>query len=393
VVKSFRRDPVKWILWIVMGLGLVWAFFFVGNGPQYILNGMRFGSILMLGAIGLTLTYKILNFANFAHGDILLFGAYVAYSVDWLLVDLLPQWLPALADPASANLLRWLAIVVAILVSVAITILASFLIDHVLYRRMRRSATVVLVIASFGMALFMRAFIQAIWGVQNKSYAMRISLPTTFDFFGLFQIKMTPIHIVTIIVALLLVSAVHFFLKYTKTGKAMRAMSDNMDLAQVSGINIERMIRWTWGLGSGLAAVSGVFIGLNLGIFIPNTGALILLSLFAAVILGGIGSAYGAMLGGLVIGVAQTILIAPVKLIDISAFRFNIPFTDITLLDLSHLTLTIPFTDINLIDLGALQDFKFMIGSQYKPGIVFLLMILMLLVRPQGLIGKPERKG
>jgi branched-chain amino acid transport system permease protein/neutral amino acid transport system permease protein len=196
------------------------------------------------------------------------------------------------------------------------------------------------------MALFLRNLVQAIWGVGNRSYAMRIRPPHFVDL-GLFEIRITTIQVVTVIVAVVLVTLLHFFLKYTKTGKAMRAMADNMDLARVTGINTERMIRWTWAIGAGLAAISGVFMGINFGIITPNTGALVLLPLFAAVILGGIGSPYGAMLGALVIGIAQNVLVAPV-------------------------------TSVN---------------SQYKPGIAFVLMIIMLLVRPQGLLGEEERQG
>lgn len=341
MLARVRRDPIKWALWAVIVLGLIWSLLFVNNGLQFVLNGVRLGGILMLGAIGLSLTFKILNFANFSHGDILILGAYVALSVDYFLVG----WLPTLV-PLEGELLRWIAIGLAILAGAAAATVYAVLVDRFLYRRMRRSAAVVLVIASFGMALATRALIQAIWGVSNQRYAMRIRPPMTFDL-GWAQIKITTIQLVTVLVALALVTLLHFFLKYTRTGKAMRAMSDNMDLAQVSGINTEHMIRWTWGLGTALAVIGGVFMGLNFGIINPNTGFQVLLPLFAAVILGGIGSPYGAMLGALVIGIAQNVLVAPV-------------------------------TNVN---------------SNYKPGIAFLIMIIMLLVRPQGLLGEAERKG
>jgi branched-chain amino acid transport system permease protein/neutral amino acid transport system permease protein len=344
VLERVRQDPVKWILWAIIAVGVVWGLFFVNDGPQFVLNGVRLGAILMLGAIGLSLTFKILNFANFSHGDLLIFGAYVAMSADFFLVDWLPRIFPALGD--NGELLRWIAIGIAIVIGAVGGVLLAVLIDRVLYSRMRRSAAVVLVIASFGMALFIRALIQAIWGVSNQRYAMRIRPPVTFDV-GIGEVKITTIQLVTVIVAFALVILLHLFLKYTRIGKAMRAMSDNADLAKASGVNTEAMVRWTWALGAGLASIGGVFMGLNFGIINPNTGLQVLLPLFAAVILGGIGSPYGAMLGALVIGFAQNILVAPV-------------------------------TSIN---------------SSYKPGIAFLIMILMLLVRPQGLLGEPERKG
>ncbi len=347
-LKKNREEIIKWAIWGVLGFGLFWGLFIAEKGgPQPIIDGIRFGSILMLGAIGLTLTYKILNFANFAHGDILIFGAFTAYSFDLIFVNLLPQMFPSLADPSAAVMLGWIAIALAIPGGVLGAIGLSMLIDRILYRRLRRSAAVVLVIASFGMALFVRALVQALWGVGNKAYLIRIQLPLNVDVLGLFQFKITPLQIATIVIAFTLIILLHLFLKYTRTGKAMRAMSDNMDLARVSGINTEKMIRWTWAIGAGLAAVAGVFSGLNLGAINPLLGSQLLLSLFAAVILGGIGSPYGAMLGALVIGIAQTILIAPVTAIS----------------------------------------------TQYKPGVAFLLMIIMLLVRPQGLLGASERKG
>jgi branched-chain amino acid transport system permease protein/neutral amino acid transport system permease protein len=246
---------------------LVWGLFFVKagifSGALIILNGIRFGSILMLGAIGLTLTYKILNFGNFSHGDMMMFGAFVAFSFDWMFVALLPKLAPALADPGQADTLRWIAIIISMILGVIVTIGLALLIDRILYRRMRRSAQVVLVIASFGMALFIRALIQAIWGVGNRAYAMLIKPPMVWFADTPFRITITPVQIVTIIAAILLIVLVHLFLKYSKTGKAMRAMSDNMDLAKASGINTERMIQWTWALGAGLAAIAGVFFGLN----------------------------------------------------------------------------------------------------------------------------------
>lgn len=344
-IKKNRENVIKWVIWVVIGFGLIWGIY--QGGPQPIVDGIRFGSILMLGAIGLTLTYKILNFSNFSHGDILIFGAYVALSANQLTVGLLPQIFPALSDPANDDLLRWSAIFIAMFAGVAGSIGISLLIDRILYRRLRRSAAVVLVIASFGMALFIRALIQALWGVANQRYAVRVTGPMYLDVFGIFQLRITTLQLVTIISAFALIIALHLFLKYTRMGKAMRAMSDNMDLARVSGINTEKIIRWTWAIGAGLAAIAGVFSGLNLGGMTPTLGADLLLSLFAAVILGGIGSPYGAMLGALVIGTAQTILIAPVT----------------------------------------------SISTQYKPGIAFLLMIIMLLVRPQGLLGSAGRKG
>jgi len=343
-----HQETIKWIIWAILALGLIWGLFIAENGGvQPIVNGIRFGAILMLGAIGLTLTYRILNFANFSHGDILLFGAYTALSFDYLFVSLLPQIFPSLGVREAAVTLRWIAIVMAIPFGAIGAILLSLTIDRVIYQKLRQSAAVVLVIASFGMALFIRALVQMFWGTGNRRYSMRIEGPHDIDLWGLIQFKITTTQIVTVVVAFVLIILLHIFLKYTKRGKSMRAMSDNVDLARVSGINTAVTVRWTWAIGAGLAAVAGVFAGLNFGAISPNLGFFLLLPLFASVILGGIGSPYGAMLGALVIGITQTILIAPVT----------------------------------------------NIATAYKPGVAFLLMILMLIIRPQGLLGRAERKG
>ena len=340
-----ERDPVKLVIWAVIIGGLILGLF-VENGPQAVVNGIRFGSILMLGAIGITLIFRILNFANFSHGDILLVGAYTGLWADWAMVEILPRIVPALGDPANGALLRWSAFGIALVLAVVLTALVAIIVDRILYRHMRRSNVAVLIIASFGVSLFLRNLVNAVWGVSNQRYAMRIQLPQTIDV-GLFEFNITTIGIVTIVVAVTLVTLLHLFLNHTRTGKAMRAMSDNMDLARITGIDTEHMIKWTWGIAAGLAAVAGMFMGLNFGAFTPNLGFRILLPLFAAAILGGVGSPYGAMLGGLVIGIAQNLLVAPVT--------------------------------------G--------IASGYKPAVAFVLMIAMLLIRPQGLLGQRERKG
>lgn len=340
-----KPDRVKWALWTVIAGTVAWALFFVPEGPQYVINGIRYGSILMLGAIGLSLTYKILSFANFSHGEFIVIGAFVTYAVHGPLLNALPQWFPGLSAVISDEYMRYLAVGGGLLAAVVVASFVAILVDRVLYRRMRKSASVVLIIASFGMSLFLRSIVQAIWGTGNKAYAVLIQPGMLFDF-GVFRFRMSTLEIMTVVLALLLITLLHLFLKHTRTGKAMRAMADNVDLARISGVDTERMIAWTWGIGAGLAAVAGVFMGLNFGAFNPNTGGLVLLSLFAAVILGGIGSPYGAMLGGLIIGVAQNILVAPAT----------------------------------------------PISSQYQPAVAFVLMILMLLIRPQGLMGEAERR-
>lgn len=244
---------------------------------QLLVYGIVYGSILTLGAIGVSLIFGILGFAHFAHGDLMTTGAYAA-----------------LVLVAGLGWPVWASVPFAILV----TALVAVAIDQTIYRRLRRTAPVILLISSFGMALAIRSVIQLIWGPRDQVYASGIQLP-----YRLGDVIIRPDHVMIVGGALLLVILLHLFLKHSRTGKAMRAMADNMDLAAVSGIDAERVIMWTWVLGGGLAAAAGVFLALDTRLH-PTVGWHVLLPVFAAAILGGIGRPYGAILGGLIIGIA-----------------------------------------------------------------------------------------
>lgn len=276
---------------------------------QVILYGLVLGSIIVLGAIGLTLTYGILNFANFAHGDMMTLGAYFAlfyrFGLGW---------------PLSLSL-------VAAMISGAV---AAVLIDKVVYRPLRSRGSITLLIASVGVALIIRNLIRFIWGPDNHYYRRGIQFPIRW-----MGLRIKPDHLWILGVALVLVILVHVFLRYTKIGKAMRAMADNMELAMVTGIATERIVVWTWAIGAALCVAAGFLLGLDTQLF-PDMGWNLLLPIFAAVILGGIGSPYGAMAGGLIIGMTQ---------------------------ELSTL----------------------FISAAYKPVVAFVIMIVILLVRPGGI--------
>lgn len=278
---------------------------------QLILYGVVSGCILALGAIGVSLTFGILRFANFAHGDLMTIGAYLAFS---LVVSLgLPFWLGALLASGA-------------------TALVAVLSDQLVFRHLRRRPPVILLISSFGMALIYRSLIQLIWGSDQRVYRQGIQPP--LEFAGL---NLKPDQLTIIGGAVLLMLGLHLFLQYTKTGKAMRAMADNVDLAKVTGIDTERIVIWTWGLGAVMAGAAGIFLGLDTQLN-PVMGWRILLPIFSAAILGGIGSPYGAIAGGLVMGLAA---------------------------ELSTLV----------------------ISPEYKAAVSFAILVIMLIVRPTGLFG------
>jgi branched-chain amino acid transport system permease protein/neutral amino acid transport system permease protein len=276
---------------------------------QLTVYGIVLGSIFSLGAIGLSLVYSILRFPHFAHGDLITLGAFLAFvPVVWLGAPVL------LALPFG----------------VAGTALAAVAIDQILYRRLRKVAPVILLISSVGVALILRSAIQLIWGPDNQVYESGIQMP-----WRVMGIGIKPDHIMIVVGAALLVVLLHLFLQKTKTGKAMRAMSDNADLAQVTGIEVNKIIIWTWIIGGGLAAAAGIFIGMDTRLH-PVMGWRVLLPVFAAAILGGIGKPYGAIVGGLIIGLAQ---------------EYSTVFLD----------------------------------PPYKPAVAFAIMIMMLIVKPTGL--------
>lgn len=276
---------------------------------QLMLYGVVYGSIVALGAIGVSLTFGVLRFANFAHGDLMTFGAYIALAVFTGLKT--PLWL-------------------ALLVALAATAALAVAIDKALFRWFRKSNPLILLISSFGVGLMIRSLIQLIWGPDTLLYVPGIQLP-----YRVMGLRIRPDHITILAGTIMLVVLLHLFLQKTRMGKAMRAMADNPDLARISGINTDRVIVWTWVMGAALAAAAGFFLGLDTRLQ-PDMGWFILLPVFAAAILGGIGKPYGAIAGGFIIGITE---------------------------ELS--TLVIP--------------------PDYKPAVAFALMVLILIVRPTGI--------
>ena len=282
---------------------------------QLVANGVVFGCIIALGAIGLTLIYGILRFGNFAHGDTMSLGAY-------LVLLFLGFKIPFLAAVGGA-----------IVVSIAVAVL----IDRYLYAYIRRAGPIILLIASVGVALFLRNVILLIWGPDLDYYTRDIQFAVDI----LPGVRLKPYEIFIVLAAAVLIFMVHLFLKKSKMGKAMRACADDLDLAEVVGIDTRRVVFWTWVVGMTLAVSGGTMLGVENGLR-PSMGWELLLPLFAAAILGGIGKPYGAMAGGLVIGIAQ----------EVSAGYMS---------------------------------------TAYKPAVAFAIMIIVLLVRPQGIFGGRQR--
>ena len=251
----------------------------------HLIPGLVLGSIYALGAIGVTLTFGILRFANFAHGETMTLGAYLTLTLIGL-----TGLHPLLLLP----------------VAMVLTALAVLGMDRLFFRPLRHGPTIILVIASFGLMLMLRSFVQLVWGAQLRSFGRGIELPWVIGE----VLRLFPKHLVIVCAALLLMLAVHLLLSRTRTGKAMRAMADSPDLARLTGIDPERVIRTTWVVGAGLAAAAGVFLAYDTHVE-TQMGFKLLLPIFASALLGGIGRPYGAMAGGLVIGVAEELSTYP----------------------------------------------------------------------------------
>lgn len=287
---------------------------------QLLANGLVTGSILAVGAIGISLIYAILRIINFAHGDYLAFGAYAALLV---------------------NLVWGLNMVVATLFAIAATALMSVLLEFGLWRPMRRRGAGLfsLLIIGVGLAFILRHLIFFVGGAAPRRYAVDV-----FQVYDLGGIRLSQNQLIAIGISVAAIAATAFLLARSDLGKAMRALSDNADLAAVAGIDVDRIVIYTWLLGGALAGLGGVLAGLLQTSFTPNMGFLLLLPIFAAVVLGGIGSAYGALVGGLVLGVAM--------------------------------------------ELSTWDALAGGVSPVYKQVVAFALLVLVLLVRPQGVLGR-----
>jgi len=248
---------------------------------QRTINGVVSGSYFALGAVGLTLVYGTLKLVNFAHGDMLTFGAYVAFLF---------------------NVTIGLPIVVAALCAIAVTAALGVASDRVMWRPMRakRAGLLQLLLMAIGLAFVIRNAIQLVAGTAPRR--LDVDVTTSIAFLGL---RIGRTELIAVVVGLATLAGVVLMLRHTLLGKQMRALSDNFDLAEVTGIDTDRIVVATWVFAAGLAGLAGVLLVASIGSMTINIGFFVLLSLFAAVILGGIGNAYGALVGGMVIGLAQ----------------------------------------------------------------------------------------
>lgn len=293
----------------------------------YIVPGLVTGSIYALGAIGITLIFGVLRYAHLAHGDMATLGAFIA-----------------LACVQILGISVWAALPIAIAVTAAVAVG----LDRAFYSHLRARPMIMTVMASLGVALMIRAAVQMIWGADPEVFQRGITRPNAWlrGEYGL-RIKDREMIIFGVMIALVIGTAL--FLKVSKWGKAMRAMSDNPTLARLSGVNTQFVVTLTWIIAGGLCAVAGVALGVNTELK-SMMGWHMLLPMFAAAILGGVGRVDGAVLGGLIVGLAE----------EFAPFLFS--------------------------ELRTASDGMIDISNSYKAAFAFVLLILTLLLRPRGLL-------
>lgn len=286
---------------------------------QTTINGIASGSIYALGAIGLSLVYAILKLVNFAHGDFMTLGGYAAFAV---------------------NVTLGMPLVVAIVAAIAAVAVLGLVTEEVIWRPMRRrgAGLMQMLLLSIGLAFVLRNLILMAWTGDSRKLA--VDDTASYDI-GIGRVSLLQVLVIGIAAVALI--AVGLLLTRTYVGKSMRALSDSFDLAEVSGIDTRRVVTYTWILGGGLAGLAGVLAAVFTTLT-PNMGWTLLLGIFAAIILGGIGNPFGALVGGLALGLVQ---------------EWSTNFVEPT----------------------------------YKEAIGFAVLILALLFRPNGLLGHATRTG
>jgi neutral amino acid transport system permease protein len=317
VKESLRRRPWLGAIAVIV---VIFVALVAGEGlhdvAQTGLNGLSLGAIYALGAVGLTLVYGILKLVNFAHGDFLTFGAYMAYLVN----------------------VTWGApLVVAIFWGMLMTAILGIIFERLLWGPMRakQAGLLQLLLAAIGLAFLLRAIVQWFWGTEIRS--LDVNQTSSVEILGL---RIGQTELIVVIVGMVVLVAVGFMLRMTLLGKQMRALSDDLELAETAGIDTRRVILYTWIFAGALAGLAGVMAASVTSLY-PEMGFELLLPIFGAVILGGIGDAFGALAAGVVIGV---------------------------------------MTEWSTL----------IIEARWKTAIGFLVLLIVLIVRPQGIFGRAK---
>lgn len=291
---------------------------------QYLFNGLVVGSIFAIAAVGISLLYSVLRLVNFAAGDFLTLGAFITYFL---------------------SVTREINFFLAIIISMAAGMAICWFLELILWRNLRRNkaGTLALFLVATGVALMLRPIIQYVFGTETRKF--NVDILRTYDFFGA---RIAHTQLMVLIFGSLAIMTIALFMSKARIGKDMRAYANNPSLAAVSGVNVDRVVMATWLISGALGSLAGVFQGLVQGQFNNAMGDTLLLSFFAAVVLGTIGDAFGALAGGILLGLFM-------ELSQLAIFFGGVP-------------------------------------SNYKPVVAFATLVLVLLFKPEGLFGYRTRK-
>lgn len=316
-----------------------------------LIPALTYGSQLALGALGITLIYSILRFSNFAHGDLMAFGTMLVILITW--------WFQSMGISFGVLPTALLALPLGILGAIAL----SLILDKTVYEfyRQKKSPAVIFVIVSTGVMFIMNAIVRFIIGPDDQRFMDGVKFifkPREFKAFtGLNEgLALKSTQVLTVAVTLIAVAALFYFLQKTRTGKAMRAFSDNEDLALLSGINPNRVVWVTWIIVAALATIAGTLYGLDKS-FKPFTYFMLLLPMFASAIVGGIGSPVGAVVGAYVIAFSEVMITYAYK---------------------KFLIYLLPES----IEPSGLAQF---LSTDYKFAVSFIILVMVLLIRPTGI--------
>lgn len=286
------------------------------NFLSYLINGISLGSVYAIIALGYTMVYGIAKMLNFAHGDVIMIGCYTVF-----LTMSGQGWNP----------------VVSVLLSVIVCTVLGIVIEKIAYKPLRRAAPLAVLITAIGVSYFLQNIALLLFGADTKSFSPVVNMPALKLANG--SLKISGTTILTVVVCIVIMTALMLFMKKTKAGQAMLAVSEDKDAAQLMGVNVNATISLTFAIGSGLAAIAGVLFCSAYPTLTPYTGSMPGIKAFTAAVFGGIGSIPGALVGGILLGIIEI--------------------------------------------LG-----RAYISSQLSDAIVFAVLIIVLLVKPTGILGK-----
>ena len=249
---------------------------------SYLVNGISLGSVYAIIALGYSMVYGIAKMLNFAHGDVIMVGAFMSFSTT-------QYW--------------GMSPMVSVLISVVVCTLLGMTIERLAYKPLRKATSLAVLITAIGMSYLLQNLALLIWGANPKSFSSVVSIGTLSLFDG--QLRITGETVVTVLANLVIMIALTLFTGKTKMGKAMRAVSEDRGAAELMGINVNATISMTFAIGSGLAAIAGVLLCSAYPVLMPTTGSMPGIKAFTAAVFGGIGSIPGALIGGILLGVIE----------------------------------------------------------------------------------------